>query len=548
MRGGWKKGLGIVAATACSLAMMLSGGAIASADDTTDTTGGYTFELGEPTGPVYTDLLVSKGFTPVDGGMIPRMPVTVGNLTVGKEYCVGVGSSDDEPAWPECARATATTQTFHPFMGTSFDDGSIDENYNPLSESVSAYLTELGSSQLLGESAAKSVETSSLRKVASLSGLNPVPASMSANVSFNYAIDPSLNGKVAGMCVYTFIDRTFTYDNPQGLAPYGWAGAGGNPSYCDNGTTHTRGVTTLQTEHMDGRDNADNRVPDAITETFQRFTQYAALDFNKDLNAALSGSASFTLPSLFAGTKYGNWNVLDDIEAYKQKHVDDPNSSIAASVQVKFVDGSYTDYMSSTNLPDFTTLAANASKPTPSKPGSSAPSAPVEKDLTEGTKNTGLLGTDSLTAGDAVSLNVGKQYAGDKVDVYLFSTPRKIASAVTVASDGMVKVTVPSDVPAGAHRIAVKLWSDPSKLVWDSVTVKAAAHKPGTNGSDNTAGTDTQKPTQPTDNTKTQKPEAKPQAKTDTLPKGGAGVMTVVAIMLVLAAVAGATVVIRRRA
>ena len=539
MRGGWKKGLGIVAATACSLAMMLSGGAIASADDTTDTTGGYTFELGEPTGPVYTGLYFSPfdAFKPVDGGMIPRMPVTVGNLTVGKEYCVSVTDSVTDPNsyMAECARATATTQTFNPFMAvgeeTSYSDGAY------------AHLSELGSSESLGVSAAKSVKTSKLDKVISLSGVNVDAASTSAKVSFNYAIDPSLNGKIAGLCVNASVDRGFTFDL---IRKTGTGAASGPLPYCGDGTSHTAGDTQIQPTEISYSDGA------VVKYTSQNFARYEVFDFAKDLNAQMSGSASLTLSGLIAGTKYGNWGkpwykLMSDNPV--GTHLDDPWSFTTASVQVKFADGSYTNYMSSTKLPDFTTLAANESKPTPSKPGSSAPSAPVEKDLTDGTKNAGLLGTDSLTAGDAVSLNVGKQYAGQKVDVYLFSTPRKIASAVTVASDGVVKVTVPSDVPAGAHRIAVKLWSDSSKLVWDSVTVKAAAHKPGTNGSDNTAGTDTQKPTQPTDNnTNTKKPEAKPQAKTDTLPKGGAGVMTVVAIMLVLAAAAGVTVVIRRRA
>jgi hypothetical protein len=61
-----------------------------------------------------------------------------------------------------------------------------------------------------------------------------------------------------------------------------------------------------------------------------------------------------------------------------------------------------------------------------------------------------------LTAGDVVKINMGGFEPGSDVDVWMFSTPYHLGTAV-VGSDGTVSgsFTVPKDIEDGAHRIAI---------------------------------------------------------------------------------------------
>ena len=61
-----------------------------------------------------------------------------------------------------------------------------------------------------------------------------------------------------------------------------------------------------------------------------------------------------------------------------------------------------------------------------------------------------------LAAGDVVKINVGGFEPGSDVDVWLFSTPRRLGTAV-VGADGTVSgsFTIPKDIEDGAHRIAI---------------------------------------------------------------------------------------------
>ncbi|WP_170286275.1 S-layer homology domain-containing protein [Bifidobacterium ramosum] len=102
------------------------------------------------------------------------------------------------------------------------------------------------------------------------------------------------------------------------------------------------------------------------------------------------------------------------------------------------------------------------------------PVAPGDADLSAGSRSAGLAPADAVAAGGELTLQVGKQYAGQRVDAYLFSTRLSLGYGLKVAADGTVKVTVPADASAGAHRVAVKFWSDPSKVAWDEVKVAAA--------------------------------------------------------------------------
>jgi len=68
-------------------------------------------------------------------------------------------------------------------------------------------------------------------------------------------------------------------------------------------------------------------------------------------------------------------------------------------------------------------------------------------------------------------VTVGTQYAGDVVDVWLYSTPTLIGT-VTVGADGTVRVTIPADTSAGAHRLAVTA-ADGTRIGWTPITITA---------------------------------------------------------------------------
>jgi hypothetical protein len=61
-----------------------------------------------------------------------------------------------------------------------------------------------------------------------------------------------------------------------------------------------------------------------------------------------------------------------------------------------------------------------------------------------------------LAGGDVVKLNVGGFKPGSTVDIWLFSTPQRLGSAV-VGADGRVSgsFTIPKNVEDGPHRIAI---------------------------------------------------------------------------------------------
>lgn len=77
----------------------------------------------------------------------------------------------------------------------------------------------------------------------------------------------------------------------------------------------------------------------------------------------------------------------------------------------------------------------------------------------------------SAAPGQSIVITVGTQYAGQRVDVWLHSTPIHLGTH-TVSAAGTVTVTIPANAPTGAHRIAV-LAADGSVIGWDSIRVGA---------------------------------------------------------------------------
>ena len=110
------------------------------------------------------------------------------------------------------------------------------------------------------------------------------------------------------------------------------------------------------------------------------------------------------------------------------------------------------------------------------KPGATAPTpptspaAPSESALTNANRT--LTGPASARAGDTITIGVGREHAGERVHVWMTSTPVLLGTE-TVAADGTVRVTVPADASAGAHRIVVTAL-DGTVLGWTTITIDPA--------------------------------------------------------------------------
>ncbi len=113
---------------------------------------------------------------------------------------------------------------------------------------------------------------------------------------------------------------------------------------------------------------------------------------------------------------------------------------------------------------------------TPSEPGLPSTGAPAADALTDAVR--GLVDApDTAAAGSTVTVQVGAKYAGLTVYGWLYSDPRALGSA-TVNLRGEAMFTIPADVPAGVHRIAVTL-ADGTLIGWDALRVTAPASASG---------------------------------------------------------------------
>lgn len=109
------------------------------------------------------------------------------------------------------------------------------------------------------------------------------------------------------------------------------------------------------------------------------------------------------------------------------------------------------------------------------------PEDPAFKDLIDVTPN-------PVKAGDEVTITVGADRAGQQVRVVVFSTPRDLGF-VTVAADGTVRVTIPADLAAGVHRVAV-YDIDGNLIGWQDITVDGGTDAAGRSGRLPAAGAD----------------------------------------------------------
>lgn len=111
--------------------------------------------------------------------------------------------------------------------------------------------------------------------------------------------------------------------------------------------------------------------------------------------------------------------------------------------------------------------------PAGTDPEPSGPRAPLSENLTEEFRG-GVDVPRSAVAGTTVTVNVGdRAEAGQSVNGWLFSTPTLIGTAV-VDGAGNATFTLPTDVPAGAHRLAITDSQD-NLLGWNDIRVDAAS-------------------------------------------------------------------------
>ncbi|WP_423922181.1 ExeM/NucH family extracellular endonuclease [Frigoribacterium sp. 2-23] len=107
----------------------------------------------------------------------------------------------------------------------------------------------------------------------------------------------------------------------------------------------------------------------------------------------------------------------------------------------------------------------------PAKP-TTPPVAAPESALTAATLGLISIAQSVLTPGQTITVTVGQQYAGQWVSAWLYSTPVLLSDWQQVSAAGTIQVTIPADAPAGAHRIAV-LNASGDVLGWTSVRVAA---------------------------------------------------------------------------
>jgi predicted extracellular nuclease len=124
---------------------------------------------------------------------------------------------------------------------------------------------------------------------------------------------------------------------------------------------------------------------------------------------------------------------------------------------------------------------------TPPTPGGgvTSPVPPSESSLTDGHRGS-VSAPASARPGETITVTVGAASAGQRVSVWLFSEPTLLGT-VTVAADGTVRVTIPADATAGAHRLAVTA-ADGSLIGWTTITIDPATGELAFTGADLTGG------------------------------------------------------------
>ena len=135
----------------------------------------------------------------------------------------------------------------------------------------------------------------------------------------------------------------------------------------------------------------------------------------------------------------------------------------------------------------YTVEDANGNKASMIRNVGVSPGSPKFSDLTEANHRTDLVPVDHVNSRDDLfDLNIGKEYAGQRVDIYDASKEEAELDrfggrgGVRVPDDGVVKNLNVSG--RGLVYVVVVPWSDPSKLVWDTLTSGADPTDPEIRG------------------------------------------------------------------
>ncbi|GEK86978.1 lamin tail domain-containing protein [Microbacterium aerolatum] len=105
--------------------------------------------------------------------------------------------------------------------------------------------------------------------------------------------------------------------------------------------------------------------------------------------------------------------------------------------------------------------------------------------LVDGNRGDATVDQAVVAPGGEVTITVGAQYAGVDVEVWMYSDPVFLTRG-TLNADGAITVRIPTDAPAGAHRLAVYS-ADGDLLGWANIEVRGGAALAAT-GSDLPAG------------------------------------------------------------
>lgn len=119
----------------------------------------------------------------------------------------------------------------------------------------------------------------------------------------------------------------------------------------------------------------------------------------------------------------------------------------------------------------------------PSNPGLGVTPLPGDA-LVDGNRGS-MMAPTSATPGSSITLDVGAQHARASVEVWMYSTPSRIATGVLDAA-GCIQVTIPADATIGTHRLVVYA-ANGDVLGWTEIRVV----KPGslaTTGSEGANG------------------------------------------------------------
>ena len=141
-----------------------------------------------------------------------------------------------------------------------------------------------------------------------------------------------------------------------------------------------------------------------------------------------------------------------------------------------FADGFASEALRTGTLP-----GVDGENPGGENPGGENPPLPGT-DLVDDNRNGVTVDPAVATRGQKVTVTVGADAAGDNVSVWMYSDPARIGTG-TLTAAGAITVTIPTDAPLGAHRIAV-YDADGALLGWADIRIAGGTGGLATTGSE----------------------------------------------------------------